>query len=73
MNNYIHSYSSKNEVSGSDVSKSVRVAGEEERNECEGERTKAAAAAAAGGAGGGGGGVEASGEEDGEKSVKTEG
>ena len=61
-------------MSGSDVSKSVRVAGEEERNDCEGERTKAAAeaAAAAAAAGGGGVGVEASGEEDRGKSVKTE-
>ena len=61
-----HSYSSKNEVLGSDVSKFVRVAGEEgggERNKCEGERTKAAAA----------GGAGASGEADGEKFVKTKG
>ena len=58
-----HSYSSKNEVLGSDVSKFVRVAGGGERNKCEGERTKAAAA----------GGAGASGEADGEKFVKTKG
>ena len=57
-------------MSGSDVSKSVRVAGEEgERNECEGERTKTAAG---GGAAAGGARAEASGEADGEKCVKTE-